>query len=133
MRKYVVAVVAVLALAFAAVAAAHVWTASPRLTIGKVPSGTIDRGDRVVIFGRIRSGRAFCKRNRVVSLFRVRSGPDRFVRRDITDREGEYRFILRLRRDRAFYTRIGRLVHTSYGHRHVCRSDRSRTIRINVS
>jgi hypothetical protein len=30
------------------------------------------------------------------------------------------------------YTRIGRLVVSSYGHRHACRADRSRNLRINV-
>jgi hypothetical protein len=132
-RRLILPVVAALGLALAAVAAAHVFTASPSLSIGKVPAGVTAPGTRIIVFGKIHSGRALCKANRNVRLFRVRPGADRLLATDVTDREGEYSFALRPRGDRRVYTRISRLFQSSYGHRHVCRADRSRTLFINVS
>ena len=133
MRKSLLVIAAAIGLALAAVAGADVFTASPQLRIAKVPEGTTNRGATVFVYGRIVSSRAFCKANRRVRLFRVRPGPDRFLGSDLTDREGEYRFV---RRPRAGPD--GLHVHPTsrnaltYGHSHVCRSDRSRNLRINV-
>jgi hypothetical protein len=124
--------VAAVGLAFAVTAAAHNFVASPSLSIGKVPAGATSRGERIVIFGKIHTRRTFCKDDRRVRLFRVRPGADRLIAIDRSDAEGEYGFALRPRRDKRVYTRIGRLVHTSYGHSHVCRAARSNNKRINV-
>ncbi len=132
MRKSLLVIAAAIGLALAAVAGADIFTASPQLRIAKVPEGTTNRGATVFVYGRIVSSRAFCKANRRVRLFRVRPGPDRFLGSDLTDREGEYRFVRRPRGDQTVYTFIPRLASTTYGHNHVCRSDRSRNLRINV-
>jgi hypothetical protein len=132
MRRWFVVIAVVLGLALTAGAVAHNFSASPVLRIAKVPRGATDPGARVVIFGRILSSRSFCKSNRIVSLYRVRPGPDRLMGRDRTDAEGEYRFVRRPIRDHVVYTRIARRFHSSYGHRHVCSSDRSGSLFINV-
>lgn len=132
MRKSLIVIATAIGLVLAAVAGAHVFVSSPQLSIAKVPSGSIAPGARIIVYGRIHSSRSFCKRDRRVRLFRVSPGPDRFLGSDRTDNEGEYRFVRRPRRDQTVYTRIGRLVVSSYGHRHACRADRSRNLRINV-
>ena len=99
MRKSLLIVAAAIGLVLAAIAGAHIFTASPQLTIAKVPEGTTARGAKTIVYGRIVSSRSFCKANRRVRLFRVRPGLDRFLGSDLTDREGEYRFVRRPRRD----------------------------------
>jgi hypothetical protein len=131
-RKSLLIVAAAIGLVLVAIAGAHNFTASPQLRIAKVPEGTTARGATIIVYGRIVSSRAFCRADRRVRLFRVRPGPDRFLASDLTDNEGEYRFVRHPRRDQTVYTRIARRVHTSYGHSHVCRADRSRNLRINV-
>jgi hypothetical protein len=132
-KRLILPIVAAVGLALAAVAAAHVFTSSPSLSIAKVPAGATAPGTRIIVYGKIHSGRALCRANRNVRLFRVRPGADRLLATDVTDREGEYSFVLRPRRDRRVYTRISRLSRSSYLHQHVCRADRSRTLFINVS
>jgi hypothetical protein len=131
-KPLLLAGVAAVGLAFAVTATAHSFVASPSLSIGKVPAGATSPGERIVIFGKIRTGRPFCKEDRRVRLFRVRPGADRLLATDRSDSEGEYGFALRPRRDQRVYTRIGRLSRMSYGHSHVCRSARSDNQRINV-
>jgi hypothetical protein len=125
--------VAAVGMGVAATVSAHPFVASPSLSIGKVPSGTTSPGERVVIFGKVHSGRQLCKEDRVVRLFKVRPGADRLLARDRTDAEGEYGFVRRPGGDQRVYTRIGRLHEVSYGHDHLCRAARSNNLRINVS
>jgi hypothetical protein len=133
LKKLLVIVASVSALAFASVAVAHTFFATPSLTIHKAPFGATSPGARVVVHGRIISGRSFCKANRVVRLFRVRPGPNRLLATDRSDNEGEYVFIRHPRRDQTLYTRIRARSSTSYGHSHNCAADRSRNRFINVT
>jgi hypothetical protein len=133
LKKLLVIVASASALAFASVAVAHTFFATPSLTIHKAPVGATSPGATVIVYGRIISGRSFCRANRVVRLFRVRPGPDRLQASDITDREGEYIFIRHPRRDQRVYTRIRARSSTSYGHSHNCAADRSRNRFINVT
>jgi hypothetical protein len=133
LKKLLVIVASASALAFASVAVAHTFFATPSLTIHKAPFGATSPGARVVVHGRIISGRSFCKANRVVRLFRVRPGPNRLLATDRSDSEGEYRFIRHPRRDQRVYTRIRARSSTSYGHSHNCAADRSRNRFINVT
>jgi hypothetical protein len=117
---------------FASTAGAHSFVSQPRVTINKSPSGPVDAGDRVVIFGDVK-GRSFCTDGRIVTLFRGRPGPDERIGTDRTDNDGEYRFVIRPQSDGSFYVRIGGRRNTSYGHSHRCRGDRSPSIFVNVS
>lgn len=133
MKKLLVIVASVSALAFASVAVAHTFFATPSITIHKAPFGATSPGARVVVHGRIISGRNFCKVNRVVRLFRVRPGPNRLLATDRSDSEGEYVFSRHPRRDQTLYTRIRARSSTSYGHSHNCAAARSRNRFINVT
>jgi hypothetical protein len=133
LKKLLVIVASVSALAFASVAVADTFFATPSLTIHKAPFGATSPGARVVVHGRIISGRSFCKVNRVVRLFRVRPGPNRLLATDRSDSEGEYVFIRHPRRDQRVYTRIRARSFNTYGHSHNCAADRSRNRFINVT
>ncbi len=114
------------------VAGAHDSTTEPRINIGKAPNGAVEPGDRVVISGEI-NGKKFCRRSRVVTLLEVTPGSDRRIDTDQSDREGEFRFVLRPNDDMTVYAKIRRLVDRNYNHRHVCRKARSENQDINVS
>jgi hypothetical protein len=130
MGVIVAAVVAVLVLSGSAMA--HVFTAGTTLSIKKSPGPPIDRGDKVVVFGKLKSAQRDCRADETVILFRKKRGPDRRLGTDQTDNEGEYRFKLRPRRSMRVYTRFSGSVQTSYGHSHTCTASRSKTIRLRV-
>ena len=136
MRKRIFVVVVALAAAgmllLPQLAGAHVSTTQPRISIAKNPKGTVDPGDRVVISGDIK-GKRLCRSGRVVTLFEVTPGRDNRLDTDRSDREGEFRFVLRPNDDMTVYAKIRRLVDRNYNHRHVCRNARSANRTINVS
>jgi hypothetical protein len=111
---------------------AHTFAARTNLTIHKVPVGATDAGATIVVYGRLRSGRATCRSNKVVKLMKVRPGPDRVLGRDRTDSEGEYLFVRKPFSDQTVYTRFSGTLQTSYGHSHRCRHSRSDNLFINV-
>jgi hypothetical protein len=113
-------------------AGAHVSTAPTSLSIKKAPGPPIDRGDKVVVFGKVKSADANCRAGKTIHLFRKKRGPDRRLGKDLTDAEGEYRFKLRPRRSMRLYTRFRGSVATSYGHSHTCTASKSKTIRVIV-
>lgn len=115
------------------IAWAHVFEDSPRVRIDRTPSGTVDSGDRVVVFGRVKAPHKICKVDRVVTLLRVRPGADKRLATDTTDAEGEYRFIGHPRVDQTVYVKLPRFFETSYGHSHECNGARSRNLSIDVS
>lgn len=135
MRRITGAVLAALLLGgtiFVGTAGAHTFVSQPKVTINKSPTGAVDPGDRVLIFGKVK-GRNLCTDRREVTLFRVRPGADERVGTDRTDNEGEYRFAIRPQSDGTFYVRLRGLRQTSYGHSHRCRGDRSPSVSVNVS
>jgi phosphate-selective porin len=119
-------------LSFPLSAGAHVSTAGTSLTVKKAPGPPVDRGDKVIVFGKLKSGDATCRTGKTVTLFRKKPGRDRNMGTDLTDAEGEYRFKLRPRRTMKLYTRFNGTVTTSYGHSHTCQASQSKTIRARV-
>lgn len=131
-RVFLIGLVAASA-AFPAFAAAHLVDERTRLSINRVPARLVSPGARVVIFGRLRSAAGqTCTRRKVIRLMLMRRGPDRLLARDVTDAEGEYRFVRRPRGDQRVYARFSGSFESNYGHQHACHSDNSRTIFINV-
>ena len=101
----------------------------------KVTDRTVRPKQRILFFGRVKSPRAKCRRNRVVLLKRRGTGT---VKRDRSDREGEFRFRINPKPDRGTYfvkvkkKRIRRPPNY-YGYgggRDTCRSATSKRIRI---
>lgn len=132
-RVAAIAVFTVLGLlVFPLSAGAHVSTAGTSLSIKKAPGPPIDRGDKLVVFGKLKSSDATCINAKTVNLFRKKRGPDKNLGSDLTDAEGEYRFKLRPRRSMKLYTRFNGTVTTSYGHSHTCQASQSKTIRARV-
>jgi hypothetical protein len=96
---------------------AHFFQARPQVTIHR---------DGKVFSGRIKSRRPRCKANRRVTLVKSRRGiSDKIVGRTRTGPRGRWR-IRRPRPRGRFYAVIPRKQGSGYGHRHLCRKDRSR-------
>lgn len=133
-RKMAALVIAVAVglLLFPLSAAAHVSTAPTSLTIKKVPGPPIDRGDRVLVFGKLKSPDSNCRGGQTVHLFKKKPGADRRLGTDQTDAEGEYRFRLRPNRTLKLYTRFQGSVDTSYGHSHTCEPSKSKNKKVKV-
>lgn len=128
----VVAVSAALALLGPQVASAHDFNQKPRVKISKIPRGAVEPGERVIVAGDIK-GKRLCRQQRVVTLYEVSPGADDVLDTDRSDRDGEYRFVLRPDADLTVYAKIDRLVERGYNHRHVCRKSSSDRLSINVT
>jgi hypothetical protein len=80
--------------------------------------------------GKVKSEAPKCVRGRRVTLFERRSGPERKVDRDRTNRRGRWTVKVPLEdlqpQDR-FYAKVGRKLNIVSGEGFVCRGDRSRT------
>jgi hypothetical protein len=114
-------------------ALAHTFAARTSLSIHKVPAGATAPGATVIVYGKLRSARVSCRFDKLVRLMKVRPGPDKVLGRDRTDREGEYLFVRKPKRDQKVYTRFSGTLQTSYGHSHRCRASRSDNVFVNVS
>jgi hypothetical protein len=103
------------------VAEAHTFTASPSVKIHV-------KGRR--FYGRVRSAHLACKRHRRVTVVRARRVlSDIIVDRTRTGLLGRWHILRPRKPNGRFYALIPRKVVRKYGHLHVCRADRSRTIR----
>ena len=110
-------------------ATGHVSTTS--VTVAKFqkhPKRPIQRAASVVITGRVRAAEAQCRRGRKVDLMLDTPGRDRRVGRDVTDREGEFRFIRRPFFSGAYWVRVPATRQRNYAHDHRCRAGFSRFI-----
>lgn len=117
---------------FASVAGAHVSSAETRVGIRRLPTGPVDPGDRVVIFGRLKSSDDSCVADQKVRLVLAKPGPDRVLGADTTDDEGEYRFVRHPSGDLTVFVTFAGSLETSYGHSHECQGDSSGELFINV-
>jgi hypothetical protein len=114
-------------------AIAHTYVAETSLTIHKEPRGITDAGEKLFIFGKLRSPRPACRVNEWVKLMRVRPGPDRAIGRDRTGSDGNYRFVLHPVRDLTVYAKFFGSFRNPVGHSHRCLSSRSDNQVINVN
>jgi len=112
---------------------AHTYVAETSLTIHKEPRGVTEAGEKIFIFGRLRSARPACRVFEWVKLMKVRPGPDRSMERDRTDSEGNYRFVLHPLSDQVVYVKFFGSFRDPTGHSHRCLSSRSENQIINVS
>jgi hypothetical protein len=114
-------------------ALAHTFVADSTISIGSTPKSPVEKGTDVLIFGKVRSDHASCKKGRVVELFRVKSGQDKLLGKDKTDADGEYGFDRTIKRDQKFRTKVLRRLDASYSHSHDCKGAGSSKLVIRVA
>src|SRR2546421_436105 len=71
------------------------FTDSTSLTINRTPSGTIHKGHKVTIFGKLHAKHAACRSNKTIHLFRKNKGQAGFHEIDstLTNSMGSYSFV----------------------------------------
>ena len=109
---------------------ANTWTKETRLSINMSPSGQVDEGDRVLIYGRLRP--EACQRDQRIQLMQVVPGPNEVLKSDTTDGDGEYSFRLRPGDDMKVYALFAGSVDNSYEHSHACTKSTSDRLVIDV-
>jgi hypothetical protein len=115
------------------VAVAHTFVAETFLSISKAPVGATAPGAKVYIFGRLKSPRPGCRSNKRVKLMRIRPGRDLVLDSDLTDGDGNYRFVSYPQRDQTVYTKFSGTLNSGVDHFHRCLSSRSRIRFISIA
>ena len=116
----------------AGAAAATFFDDSPTIRIDRIPAGTVKPGQRVLIYGRILSDHRFCRQERKIQLRDVRGKSSHWISNDITDRDGEYRFVIRPKDSMTLFTHIAGLTQENYGGADTCDSATSSDLRVVV-
>jgi hypothetical protein len=111
---------------------AHNVAVGTRTSRSKLPSGPLNPGQRVIVFGRVAANDSVCKDFVVVELLRRVPGPDRVLTSTTTNGEGEYFFLRRPRGDQEVYARFAGFHDVVAGHDHNCGGSVSREIFLGV-
>jgi len=115
-------------------ASAHEFTDNTVLTIKKNHKNPYDKDETVIFKGKAKADHKFCRKFRLVKLFKKKPGPDRFIESDITGGRGRYKVVWESARlgTHRFYTRVTAKVGGQHPHRHACLADKSRTVKVKV-
>ena len=119
-----------LASVLAGTSLANTWEKATRLSIHMSPSGQVEPGDRVLIYGRLRP--EACQVDQKIRLMQVIPGPNEVLKSDTTDGDGEYSFRLRPDESMKVYAAFAGSVENSYNHSHACLKSTSERLVIDV-
>jgi hypothetical protein len=113
---------------------AHTFTDATTLTIHRTPSGTLNVGQKVKIYGRLGSKHVACHANKAILLWRKNKGQTAFhhIATTRTTTAGRYHFIRHPRRTARYYTQFRKTKYVVHPHRHVCLGSKSTIIKIPV-
>jgi hypothetical protein len=105
------------------------------LTIHRTPSGTLSPGERVKIYGRLKSPHQACHSHKKIHLYRRNKGQSTFhhIAVTTTTTTGKYHFFRHPRKSAEYYTRFKGTDTGVHPNRHICHHSRSQTIHIPVS
>ncbi len=124
------AVVLAATLALTGVALAHTISFPTSITVSRDPTGAVERGTTVRIFGKLSSEKRACYRHSKIQLIRVGTG---VIRRTTTDGRGRYEFSLTVRRTARYRVRFpGKVLNAVHPHLHTCEASSSSSFRIPV-
>ena len=112
---------------------AHDVALTPNVSRTKVPKGGLERGDLVVVIGRVKTSDPTCFAGVTVELVRtIQNAGERVLQVKPTNAEGEYWFKRRVRKDQRWFVRFPGFQSIVAGHSHTCGADVSKGIRIRV-
>src|SRR5918996_131896 len=135
-RRIAVAVTAVsfLLVGFPGPASPHDVALTPNVSRTKVPKGGLERGDLVVVIGRVSTTDPTCFAGVTAELVRVvQNVGERVLQVKTTSAEGEYWFKRRVRKDQRWFVRFPGFQSVVAGHSHTCGGAVSKGIRIRVA
>jgi hypothetical protein len=135
-RRIAVAVTAAsfLLVGFPGPASPHDVALTPNVSRTKVPKGGLERGDLVVVIGRVSTTDPTCFAGVTAELVRVvQNVGERVLQVKTTSAEGEYWFKRRVRKDQRWFVRFPGFQSVVAGHSHTCGVAASKGIRIRIS
>jgi hypothetical protein len=135
-RRFAVAVTAAsfLLVGFPGPASAHDVALTPNISRTKVPRGGLERGNLVVVIGRVKTSDPTCFAGVTVELVRViKNVGERVLQVKPTNAEGEYWFKRRVRKNQRWFVRFPGFQSIVTGHSHTCGAAVSKGVRIRVT
>jgi len=135
-RRFAVAVTAAsfLIAGFPGEVGAHDVSLTPSVSRTKVPKGGLERGDLVVVIGRVSTTDPTCFAGVTAELVRViQNVGERVLQVKTTSAEGEYWFKRRVRKDQRWFVRFPGFQSIVAGHSHTCGDAASKGIRIRIA
>jgi hypothetical protein len=135
-RRVAVAVTAAsfLLVGFPGPASPHDVALTPNVSRTKVPKGGLERGDLVVVIGRVSTTDPTCFAGVTAELVRVvQNVGERVLQVKTTSAEGEYWFKRRVRKDQRWFVRFPGFQSVVAGHSHTCGAAVSKGIRIRIA
>jgi hypothetical protein len=112
---------------------AHDVSLTPNVSRTKVPKGALERGDLVVVVGRVKTTDATCFAGVTVELVRrIQNAEARVLETTMTNAQGKYSFTRRVRRDQRWVARFPGFQSIVTGHSHTCGLAVSKGMRIRV-
>ncbi len=119
-----------LVIALSGVAQAHTVVFPTDISAHRSPTGTVEKGTVVRIYGRLTSPKRACYVNSPIQLIRVGVG---VVARTRTDGQGRYQFFRRVWRTSRWRVRFpGKVLYAVHPHSHTCAAS-SAELRITVA
>ncbi len=113
---------------------AHDVSLTPSVSRTKIPKGALDRGDLVVVLGRVRTTDATCFAGVTVELVRtIQNVGERVLKSTTTSSKGEYWFKRRVRKDQRWFVRFSGFQSVTEDGTHICGADVSKGIRIRIA
>ncbi|MGH2656508.1 MAG: hypothetical protein ACRDIZ_07410 [Actinomycetota bacterium] len=113
---------------------AHDVALTPSISRTKVPKGGLDRGDLVVVVGRVKTTDPTCFAAVSVQLVRViQNVGERVLKETSTNAGGNYWFKRRVRKDQRWFVRFPGFQTIVAGHSHTCSAAVSKGVRIRIA
>jgi hypothetical protein len=113
---------------------AHDVALTPNVSRTKVPKGALQRGDLVVVVGRVKTTDVTCFAGVTVELVRrIQNAPARVLETTTTNGQGKYSFKRRARRDQRWVARFPGFQSIVAGHSHTCGLAVSKGMRIRIA
>jgi hypothetical protein len=136
-RRVAVAVTAAsfLLVGFPGEVGAHDVSLTPNVSRTKVPKGALERGDLVVVVGRVKTTDSTCYGGVTVELVRViQNVGERVLGTTTTNSQGKYWFKRRVKKDQRWYARFPGFQSITGDHgSHTCGLATSKGIRIRIA
>lgn len=113
---------------------AHDVSLTPNVSRTKVPKGELQRGDLVVVLGRVRTSEPTCYAGVTVELVRtIQNVGQRVLKSTTTSSNGEYWFKRRVRKNQRWFVRFPGFQSIVEGHSHTCGGAVSKGIRVRIA
>jgi hypothetical protein len=133
-RRVAVAVTAASVLLVGFPAGAHDVALTPSVSRTKQPKGALEKGDQVVLIGKVSTSDPTCFAAVTVELVRtIQNVGERVLGTTTTNTQGKYWFKRRVRKDQRWFVRFDGFQSVVAGHSHTCGFAVSKGVRIRVA